>query len=485
VLAILLGLLIVPGPLLNGAWDLWAQSILLLAALGGCAFWACRRLVIGDVPLPSSRVLAWAAFLAAWAGMAAFLGPLRAYALPAWNVWLAGLGVMLAVNVMPDHERRFADRALRALAWALVLTAFYQYFVMGVPRPGASLLNQNVFAGAILLLLPLAVEKRDWILGAGLLICLAWTRSVGAWLGLAAALLIVKRRSPLWAGAGALMGLACLLLVYAKLDSPDMLHRWQWWRAAAAMAGSRPWFGFGPGTYAYVLPAYVQSSRPLATLFAHQHILETAAQCGWPFALAWLAGLLRFLKSGPQAKRIGAAALLVQSCWDYALSIPGVLWLFCYVAASCLPRSGRVWRVPQRWRLPACALVLAAAGLGAGAVWQRWAAERLRVRAEAMARAEGPSDRALALLERSARRADHPETARLSGQIEAALARQTGAKERLLAAAADMESSAAQDPFRASTWTQLAALYQELGRDDLARQARQRGAATCPGLGAP
>jgi len=485
VLAFFPGLLAVLGPVLFGAWDLWAQSLLLLAALAAACVWLCGRLLSGSVPLPPGRFLAWLAGLAAWTGLSAYGGPLPAYAVPAWHVWLAALGILLAFSVMPAGQRRRLDYAVRALAWLLALLAVYQHFRLGWERPPASLLNENIFAGAILLFLPLAFSEQDWLLCGLLLLCLCWARSVGAWLGLTASLLLLLRRGPLRTAAVAVLAAVGLAFLYAKLGRTTGLDRWHWWLAAARMSLARPWLGFGPGTFAYALPAYADSGRPLGSLYAHQYFLETAAQLGWPCLAAWLAGLVLILRRGPAAKRIGALAVLAQSLGDYALSIPAVLWLFCCFAGSCLPESGRSVDVPPRWRLGACLLVLAAGGWAAGSLWQRWQADRWLARAQVLVRSAGPVPEVMTLLERSSRLCDHPETARLEGLVEAGLSRRPGASYRLRAAVAAMERAARQNPYRASTWSMLAAMYQELGRADLARGALERGAATCPALRQP
>jgi len=454
VLALCPGLLAVLGPLLSGAWDLWAQSLILLAVLIVLALWICGRLLRGHMPLPPPPLVAWTAGLAAWGGLCAYVGPLPAYAVPAWHVWLAALGVLLAFSVMPEGQRRLVDFAMRAVAWALVLLAFYQHYGLHLDRPPASLLNPNVFAGAILLFLPLAVARKDWLLAGLLLVCLSWTHCVGAWLGLAAATLLARRRggggsTPAVIAAVVVMAV-CLVLIVAKLGTPDVRDRWCWWTAAARMSLARPWLGFGPGTYAYALPAYVDPGRPLASLFAHQHFLETAAEQGWPFLAAWLAGLWMILRRGPAAMRVAAVALLIQSLWDYALSIPAVLWLFSCCVGSCLPESRQGFDVPARWRLPACMLVLAAGVCAGQSVWQRWQADRGLSQAQVLVRSGGSATEALALLEASSRHCDHPETARLSGLIEASLSGdQPGAASHLHAAAADFERAVAQNPFRA------------------------------------
>ncbi len=473
-----LALLAAAGPLLNGSWDLWAQSVVMLAGLAAGSLWLCGRLLAGSVPLPPSRLLAWTACLAAGGGLSAYAGPLTAYSVPVWHVWLAALGAMLAVSVLPERARGRLNQAIRIGAWLLVLWAIYQHFSPAGPqRPYAGLLNQNIFAGAILLFLPLAAASGDWLLGAALIACLYWTHSVGAWLGLAAALLILApRRGVLWALAGAGAGAVGCALLFSKLGAADFLDRWRWWQAAAHMSLARPWLGFGPGSYAYVSPAYAAPASGLGTLFAHQHLLETAAEQGWPFLLVWLAGLAAILRRAPAAKIAGPLAVLVLSLWDYSLSIPAVLWLFSCSAALALPTSGRLAKVGPRWRVPACVAVLCLGAWAGTSLWQRWQADRLRSRAEAMVRASGPVPAALDLLGRSIRLCDHPEAERFAGLLEAALARQRVEPGRLLAAAVDLERSAAQDPYRASTWSLLEGLYRELGREDLARFARQRGA---------
>ncbi len=458
----------------------------MLAVTIGFALWLCGRLAVGYLPLPSLRTLRWVGVLAALAGVSAYAAPLSAYAVPSGHVWVAALWIFGVIAALSKDDRSGVDQAVRAAGWVMVLLAFYQYFRYGIDRPYASLLNQNCFAGAILMLLPLAAQKQDWALAGGLLVCLWWSHSVGAWLGLAAALVVVRRTGAAGFWAGCAAGFICLVAIYGKLQSPEVLHRWQWWLSAARMAWERPWFGFGPGTFAYVLPAYQEPGRGLTSLFAHQHFLETAAELGLPFMSIWTFGILRCLKRGSPHKRFAALAVLVQSLWDYSLSIPGNLWLFSYCAASTVPESSRAVNVPARWKLPACLLVLGVAGVACRFLWLRWDADLLRARAVEEARAGAPAERVMALLERSRQVSEHPETTRLAAEVELRLAQSDPRPERLLLSAAEhLQSSVRLDPYRASTWRALEGVYAQLGRPDLAREARLAGAATCPGLRLP
>ncbi|MDE2489444.1 MAG: O-antigen ligase family protein [Elusimicrobia bacterium] len=484
-LAALVGVQVAAGLLLRGAWDLWAQSAVLILLTCALGLWLAARVALGRVPLPSPRPLGWAAALALLSLLSARLGPTPAYGLPAWAAAAAGLALIPLVTLLSSEDRVRVEQGVRAAAWVLALLAVYQHF-HGEPRPPSSLINENVFAGAILLLLPFAARRGDPLLAAVLLLCLWWTRSVGAWLGLSAALVLNRRTvgaAAFWAGAAA--GFAALVAAYAKLQSPEVLHRLAWWGAAWRMSWSAPWLGLGPGSFAYALPAFVGARPELSSLYAHQHFLETAAERGWPYLLLWVAGLAALLRRAEPAKRFGPLAALIHGLVDYPLSVPGVFWLFCLSAAWALPESEEAVAVRGRRKLPAAALALALAAAGAWWAAGNWRADRLRAAAvETISEGGGPA-RAEALLEASEAVRPHPETARLLAELELMRASGPDAPERLSAAAADLERSVSLDPYRASNWTMLENIYRKLGRPEDAARARARGALTCPSLRSP
>ncbi|OGR88263.1 MAG: hypothetical protein A3J74_01540 [Elusimicrobia bacterium RIFCSPHIGHO2_02_FULL_57_9] len=478
-LPVLVGLLVAVGPLLRGSWDLWAQSLLFMAVVSGFCLWLIGRFAIGYMPLPSQRILAWTAVLAVLSWAALSLSPLPIYAAPAWRNLLLGLWIFAIIPIVSKDERAAIDEAIRVCAWILVLLAFYQRYYEH-SEPVSALLNRNVFAGTALLLLPLSVQKRDWVLGFALILILFWSRSVGAWLGLAGALMLTRRdRGPVTYWIGAAIGFICLVVIYGKLQSPEVLHRWQWWAAAARMAAARPGFGFGPGTFAYVLPAFQEPGRNLSSLYAHQHFLETAAEYGVVFTLAWCLGLAHFLRRGGAHKRFGALAILIQSLWDYPLSIPANFWLFCYFAASSTPQTSRGVNIAARLKIIYGVLAVALSGGISYMTWQRWEADRLKVRGVELFTEGAPPFESAAFFARSLRLVDDPETERFAAEIEL---RQVGEGKNLHSALAHLERAAALNPYRASTWVALERLHRRMNNPEAANERRRLGAKFCPVL---
>lgn len=465
ILPLLAALLTAAGPLLRGAWDLWAQTLLELALVSGFSCWFISRILVGFVPLPSRRMLLWTGALVLLGFVSVFLSPVRGLVQGDWHVFLCALWIFQAMTTLSKDQRSWIDEAIRASGWILVALAFYQHFSLREQRPASALINQNVYAGAVLLLLALAVEKKDWLLTIGLLWSLAWTRSVGAWLGLSAALFLTQRRfSAFWFWTGAGISAICAVAIYAKLGTPEGLHRWWWWKAAARMAWDRPWFGYGPGAFSYVLPRYMDRAQTgLFSLYAHEYPLQIFAEYGFPFGLLWFAGLWRCLSRGVSHKSFGAMAVLIQSLWDYPLAIPSNLWLMSYFVASSIPDTPEGFDIPSRHKLPA---LVFAAGLGlacSARLTDLWDGQKLTARALEAAQSRHWEEERHWLELAKAKTPESPEVFLESARLDAMLG-------DWLQAAADAEKAARLNPYRPATWTQWQLAYRKLGRPQEARR---------------
>ncbi|MBI5625295.1 MAG: O-antigen ligase family protein [Elusimicrobia bacterium] len=480
---VLIAILVAAGPLLRGAWDLWAQTLLLLIAAAGTSVWLCAKVASGQVPAIPRTVLLWVGGLALLGGVAVGASPVAAYAAPEWHWRLGGLWVFAVVAGVSDEDRGRVDAAAHAAAWALVLVVAWQLLAEGRARPPASLLKENIFAGACLLLLPLAVQRRDYVLTAALAAAMLWTRSVGVWLALALAGILARPRGTSRALAIGL-ALVCAAAALAKFRAPAALDRFAWWGAAWRMFLEQPWTGWGPGAFAYLAPVFSKGGQ-VFTLYAHQSVLESLAETGFGYTVLLCGGLAWMLWAGRSWRTFGAAAVLLQSCWDLTLSIPAVYWLFCFCAGSSIRPAPRQVEVPRALRLPAIVLILGAGALLSKGLWDVWQADRLRVMARALLEdppSPGRTRAAADLLAESIGLQDHPDSRILLAEAGLGLGAGPGA---LAEAAGELETAAGLNPYRAGTWKGLETVYRGLGDETAAADALRRGAAFCPSLRSP
>ncbi len=443
-LPLLVCLLVAAGPALSAAFPERAPVLLLQAGAGGLFLWMTGRVGAGYVPLPSGRVLAWSAALLLLGTLSARLSPLWSQTAVFWRPMTAGILIVLAMAGVSKGQRGWIDEFLRASGWVLMAVVFYQRFSEGTVRPMGLFLSTQALAASILLLLPLAVQREDWILTGGLSLALCWSGGPGAWLGLAAALAVVRACgvAGYWSGLG--IGLVGLVVIYGKFQSPEVVDRWHWWVAAWKLAWAKPWLGWGPGGFGSASVVFLHDGSPVSA-DPWNLPLRLAAEYGWPFALLWGAGILHCLRIGGPHKSFGAIAVLVQSLWEPGLAAPANWWLFSYFAGSALSESAYGWNVAARYKLPGCVF---AAGLG-------WALVHELGRPPALSAPES-------------RRA----AAELAGGSGAAVPR-----ERILEAVAFLEESAERDPFDSATRAQLQRLYGRLGLEDLARAQAAEAAA--------
>ncbi|PCI40782.1 MAG: hypothetical protein COB53_00375 [Elusimicrobia bacterium] len=329
--------------LLLGSVPAWAHATVLVPTAGLLTFWGLSRVFIGHVTLPSHRNLVWAGVLAALAALSSLQSPQE---LPPTAVWIAwnALWLFPVIAFISKDERTAIDDAVRCAAWILMVLAFYQRLVLGIEAPASALPSSTAYAATVLLLIPLALERRDRLLACGLLITLLWSASVGAWLGLFAAFTLLNPWTPgfrLYAGLTGVV--VCAIVIYGRIDSVEVIARAEQWVEAWRWIGSHPLLGMGPGSWKPDSPA--------------AYPLVVAAEFGVPFALLWFAGIWHCLTTGGSYKRFGALAVLMHSIWDPVFMAPANLWLLCYCTASSISEGSEGVEIPVRWRLPAAAAI--------------------------------------------------------------------------------------------------------------------------------
>lgn len=240
----------------------------------------------------------------------------------------------------------------------------------------STLVYPNALAGALLLLLPVAVVTAWDLLrprgrggalaaagGLGLagLACLVWSGSKAGWLlalGLGA---LAWWRTPLARGlraaglaAALVAGLAFFVVRHRErlADPTSVVARFEYWRAAGRAALERPLFGLGPGGFkdffARVKPPEAEMAR-----LAHNDFLQQATDSGLPGALAYtvfVAGGLAWLarrawRDGDLRQRavwLGLLGWYAQGLVEFGLYLPATAWtafaLFGWLAGTVTTR---------------------------------------------------------------------------------------------------------------------------------------------------
>ena len=478
------GVLLCLSPLLQGSWDLWSQTLVRLAALALGSGWLCWRILVGTVPVPDRRTLWWAGLLALLTVASAATSPLHALVWPeAFNAF-AAIGLVCAAPLLTRQGREGVETSLRVTVWVLWALAFYQRYFLHENPPASALVNPNVFAGFLLMALSLAWRWHDWALAAATLWALTWTRSLGAWMGLSAALVALGwRRYPPFFWGGVLASFVAGIALYGKLQDPESAHRLLWWSAAGRMVADRPWLGWGPGAFGFLLPAYrPDATGGLGSLYAHQAWLEAAVGWGVPGAALVSAAVVGALWMGRGILRLGLLAVCLQAMGDYALLIPANLWVFAYLTGDLLPAQPELAAVPSRRKPLAIAVVLFATVLLAWAMGGVWQADRLCARAQEAA-GHGDPDGARHLLQEAQDLAPGwPNPVLLRARIEEEEAARLHSPGLLKRAIWYQEAGARLNPYRPPSWRDLARLRAAAGDASGAEAAMEKGRLFVPWL---
>lgn len=478
-MAFLVGLVLAVSPLLRGSWDLWALTLIVLVVLTGSMGWLGFQIGVGNLPLPyPNRALAWILLMATFLTISTLRSPVRGLVEREWWTWGLALWMLLAMPLVPEERRIWVERAILGSAWVVALLAFYQRWFEGSASPEASLVNPNVFAGYIVMVLPLAAQHRQWLLATLLTSALFWTHSIGAWLGLSVILLAYsyRRGGPLFV-TSLFVGTITAVSLLGKLGAASASHRLEWWGAAWEMVRQRPFWGFGPGAFAHVFPAFQAQPDSLSSLYAHQHFLEVAAGCGFPFLVVWSLWIGRRLFESRGWPAWSLLAALLHSMVDYTLSMPSNLWLFSYLLVAGQPEREAWFAVQGRFKIP---LLIALTGIGLAAAQQAsapWKAERLLILGTASGGGRDRGRMEALLTEAAETDPDHPGPLDALADLRRRAYLSGEGRGRILEAIGLKERSVELHPYRPFAWQELVRLYRLGGREDLAQEAQERAAA--------
>jgi O-antigen ligase/tetratricopeptide (TPR) repeat protein len=276
-------------------------------------------------------------------------------------------------------------------------------------RPFSFFISQNLFAGYLMLALPMAVGVlfylRGWIqrrlrnsphllaahvvadilpvlAGLSMLYALGLTGSKGGWLAFLLALIAgfvawlrfspqvraAQRRWLVLASVVVLIGIVFISIplrvrlsgMFRGEQANSTMFRWFTWKGAAAMAVTHPFNGVGIGAFEYIYPKYAQTGFTRA---AHQSYLQFAAETGIlggiafvgciasVLALTWKRLPLSPIESRPlvMALLVGVVGFALHNLVDYSWNVTAVTLTFFISAAilsnECLMSSVK-WKIP-------------------------------------------------------------------------------------------------------------------------------------------
>jgi len=453
-------------PLLGGGTDLSAKTAVALALAAGAAAWLAAELAAGTLPIPSKKTFA-ALAAAVFFGCAFWASPLRWFSQAGLKTAIFGLAFF---SLSQFSERKHTETALRFSGWVLVSAALWQKFFLGAAEPSSLFINQNAFAGFLLMLLPLSLGRKRFFEAAVFLCALILTGARGAWISFsvcAAVWLLLcegKKFKAAAAAAALCAGTAVYFMSFASLSA-----RAVWWSAALNMIKESPVFGFGPGVFGFVYPAF---HRPqplgLSSFYAHSFPLELAAEAGIFCAVFFLGWVLLRIKEIKSPARWSILAALIMSLQDYCLSVPANFLIFCWLLSDGLEPQSPVKLKGAAFRGVA-AIAALAAGLGiCSAISQEWRAERKLLSAKSLAFA-GQTETALLRLDAMSRKwPSNPNIPLLSAHIRQKISPPEAAQ--------DYERALQLNPFRPASYDELAALYRSLGNRQLEAGALRRKA---------
>ena len=212
-------------------------------------------------------------------------------------------------------------------------------------HPFGTLINSNVLAAALLLAGPpsVALWWKKWkpagiaLAVLGLLLLASTGSRAAAGAAVLGAVLYFSPPSRRW------WALAALAVIFGGISLHYLdADRIGWWKSAVLMLTKSE--GVGPGAFGEAYPRYRAVSLGLNALFAHNFLLESAAERGVLGALVFFAlpalALGRAFRNFDgastrwKATAAGMTAFLAHSLLHVGFSIPGVSWLFWAAAGE-------------------------------------------------------------------------------------------------------------------------------------------------------
>ncbi len=324
----------------SGSVDLWAQTLVHLGTILLALFYFLisfqrKEIVFSSIP-PILTIFLFSLCLSYCFSYSKFTSREE------FLNWLNYLVFFLFASIFSKEKKLFCQ-GIVCLALLLTLNGIFEYFFRGEYPLKSSLINPNIFAGYLIMVIPLTInqiidvkpgirESRWYFLvGSILIIGLILTGSWGAILSLLIALALFSRQLSIFKKVPALFLIPIIIVIalfILKFFQPGTCNRLNWWQGAAEMFLTRPLTGIGLGNFARYYPQFKMGG--LNSLYAHNHYLQMLAESGIFSLVLFIGVLIYFFREREKNLGIcmGITALLVHNFIDYNLAIPGVALTF-------------------------------------------------------------------------------------------------------------------------------------------------------------
>ena len=336
-------------PALQAVFDLPLQLAFQYAVLLGCLAWLFLRAYGEGLPagLFSRR------YCPLWGTAALTLfclvaSPLRGYVFNEWGNFAAGLLILVFSSFLDNEERARTDLAVVCGAWLVFAVSVLQAFALKNFTASPPLTNLNALALFSVMIIPVALARKNWPLVMAMVILMIWTQSLGAALSAlaaAGAYAAARLRGGGSKGNGLLLAVLAVLgaAVFYGLQADSVAGRIAWWRSAWEMFSARPLAGFGHAAFTWVQAGFQpEGSFREYAIYAHNYYLEFLAENGLPAALLWFWVLFAAARARKGLVKYSLIAALAHSLVDFGLSVPANFWLFCYLLSSPAEEGGLV-----------------------------------------------------------------------------------------------------------------------------------------------
>lgn len=334
--------------LVSGSVDLWAQTVIHLGTILLLLFYffiSYQRKEIVFISIPPSLIILFFSLILSY-----FFSYSKFTSREEFLNWLNYLTFFLFALLFSE-EKEFFCKGIIGVAIFLVLRGIFDYFFQGVYPLKSSLLNPNILAGYLIMVIPLTISQVSKLkvkssklkigyLASGilLLVGLILTGSLGAILSLFFAFILFFGQLSTLKKVRGLFLISILIIIpllVFKFSQSGVSNRLLWWQGALKMFFFRPLTGIGLGNFARYYPQF--KTQGLSSLYAHNYYLQIIAENGIFALIGFLGILIYFFRpaspSGGQRKKdlgicVGVIALLAHNFIDYNLSVPAVALTF-------------------------------------------------------------------------------------------------------------------------------------------------------------